>query len=109
MHIFGHWECSHEFDMAEWFGFIYRVTNLKNDMMYIGRKQFRTYTRKKIVGRTNRKKIVTESNWKTYTTSSKAINQLIEEVNKDTFKFEIIELCASKAELVYREVEIQWE
>lgn len=106
---FGHWITDiSDIDVGEWAGFIYRVTNLQNNMMYIGRKQFHSYIRKKIVGRINRKKIVNESTWRVYTTSSTTINQLISEFGKELFKFEIIELCKTKAELVYREVEIQW-
>jgi len=106
---FGHWITTCEIDINSWFGFIYRITNLENNMMYIGRKQFHSTNRKKIANRINRKKIVKESDWKTYTSSSLSVNQLIDKLGKDKFKFEIIELCRTKAELVYREVEIQWE
>ena len=106
---FGHWTTTfNEIDIDHWFGFIYRITNLENNMMYIGRKQFHSTNRKKIANRINRKKVVKESDWKTYTSSSSIINQLISDFEKDKFKFEIIELCKTKAELVYREVEIQW-
>ena len=107
---FGHWTTTfNEIDIDHWFGFIYRITNLENNMMYIGRKQFHSTNRKKIANRINRKKVVKESDWKTYTSSSSIINQLISDFEKDKFKFEIIELCKTKDELVYREVEIQWE
>lgn len=107
---FGHWTTTlSEIDIDSWVGFIYRITNLENGMMYIGRKQFHSINRKKIANRVNRKKVIKESNWKTYTSSSSIINQLINDYGKDKFKFEIIELCRTKAELVYREVEIQWE
>ena len=105
----GHWTSTIEFEnVNEWFGFVYRVTDLTNDMQYIGRKQFHHYTRKKVKGRKNRKRVVKESKWREYTTSSKRINVLIEEHGIARFSFEIIELCATRGDLSYREVEIQW-
>lgn len=105
----GHWHCDLTFEVDDYFGFIYRVTDLRNDMEYIGRKQFHRHTRKKIKNRKNRKKVVKEDKWRDYTTSSKRINEEIDEHGMSNFKFEIIELCKTKGELSYREAEIQWE
>lgn len=105
----GHWITSIDFCPDDWFGFVYRVTNLQNQMEYIGRKYFFSKTRKKIKGRKNRKVMLKESNWREYTTSSSRINTAINEHGKDIFKFEIIELCKTKGDLTYREVEIQWK
>ncbi len=105
----GHWETKLDFDPDEWFGFIYRVTNVKNGMEYLGKKQLHRHTRKKVKGRKNKKKVIKEGDWKTYTTSSNTINEMIEEFGMDLFKFEIIELCMTKGELTFREAELQWE
>ena len=105
----GHWEFPESFNPDDWFGFVYRVTNLNNGKQYIGRKQFNNYTRRKVANRKNRKKVITESNWREYTTSSKKLNEDIEKLGKNNFKFEIIELCKTKGELTFREVETQWE
>lgn len=106
---YGHWHCELEFEVDDYFGFVYRVTDLHNNMEYIGRKQFHSHTRKVIKGRKNRKRVIKEGKWREYTTSSKKINELIEEHGMDRFKFEIIELCKTKGDLSYREAQLQWE
>lgn len=105
----GHWESPHKFDVDEWYGFIYQVTNSINGIKYIGRKNFRMRRSVKIKGRKNRKITYVKSNWKTYTTSSKYVNDDIKMLGKENFKFEIIELCKTKGDLSFREVEIQWQ
>lgn len=105
--LLGHWESDH-FCPDDWYGFIYRITNVLDGRQYIGRKNFTHTTRKKVKGRKNRKKVITEAQWRYYTSSSKQINKEIEEFGKDRFKFEIIELCLTKGDLTYRESEIQW-
>jgi len=105
----GHWQFTEEFDITEWYGFVYRVTDLVTTMEYIGRKQFFNVTRKIVKGRKNRKRVIKEGKWREYTTSSRQINELIVKHGKDRFKFEIIELCKTKGDLSFREVEIQWE
>ena len=105
---YGHWQFPDEFEVDDWFGFIYRVTNISTDRQYIGRKQFHSHTRKIVKGRKNRKKVVKEGKWREYTTSSRMINEEIEQFGIDTFKFEIIKLCKTKGELSYYEAETQW-
>ena len=106
---FGHWHCEFDFEVDDYFGFVYRVTDLTNDMEYLGRKQFHSHTRKKVKGRKNRKRIIKEGKWREYTTSSKIINELIIEHGIVRFKFEIISLCKTKGDLSYREAQLQWE
>lgn len=103
----GHWEYPNEFDYDEWFGFIYRIIHTQTGREYLGKKQFHSYTRKKIKGRKNRKKIIKESNWKKYTGSSKQLNNDIEEFGKDQFKFIIESLHETRGSLFYAEVEKQ--
>jgi len=106
----GHWICSQDFDPDEWWGFVYRVTNIQTDMQYIGRKQFRSaVTKPPLKGKKRKRKSTKDSGWREYTTSSRMINEEIKIIGKDAFIFEIIELCRTKGELSYREVEIQWE
>ena len=88
MHIFGHWIFPIEFDHTEWFGFIYRITELSTGREYLGKKQFGKLQRKVIKGRKNRKHIHSESNWKEYTGSSIHLNEQIELNTKDNYKFE---------------------
>lgn len=110
----GHWVLSgkadiEDFNPDDWFGFVYRVTNTLNGMQYLGKKQFKSHTRKIVKGRKNRKRVSKESNWKEYLTSSTHVHDAIEEHGKENFKFEIIELCETRGDLSYREVELQWE
>jgi hypothetical protein len=100
----GHWVFDKDFDIDEWVGFVYRITNITNGKQYIGKKFFHSTLRKKVVGRTNRKKVVTESNWKKYCSSSKWLQADIEEFGKDNFRFEIMSLHESKSSLGYEEV-----
>lgn len=103
----GHWHYPETIDPQEWFGFIYRIIDLDNGKEYIGKKQFGSVRRKTVVGKKNKKIIRKESDWKTYTSSSRHINDAIEERGKDRFVFLIELLCKSKAALHYSEVEIQ--
>lgn len=80
------------------YGFIYKITNLKTQQYYIGKKNY-------FFKRREKKTIVfVESDWKDYYGSSDLLKKDIAKLGKDTFKREIIEVCYSKAELSYKEV-----
>ncbi len=104
---FGHW-LSEDFDPLEWFGFVYRITNEESNRSYIGRKQLTSTRRKKVKGRVNRKITRKESNWKEYTGSCDELNEEINTIGKDKFKFEILKLCKTKGELGYWETKLQF-
>ena len=103
----GHWEFNTEFDINEWFGFIYRIIDLTTKQEYIGKKQFFAIRRKVVAGRKNKKTIRKESNWKTYTSSSAHINAAIAAKGKENFRFIIESLHKTKGSLTYAEVEKQ--
>lgn len=103
----GHWEFPHDFDISEWFGFIYRITELSSGKEYLGKKQFHQHLRKAVKGKVNKKKVIKESDWKTYTSSSTHINKAIADFGKDKFKFEIESLHKTRGSLVYAEVRYQ--
>lgn len=103
----GHWNFPHEFDITEWTGFIYRITEIHSGRQYIGKKQFFSNRTKKIIGRKNKKHFKKESNWKTYMGSSVELNKAIAIHGKDNYRFDIESLHASKGTLHYREVELQ--
>jgi hypothetical protein len=110
-----HWEYNnepiHELP-EEVFGFVYLITNLTNNKKYIGRKQ-----RSKTVSKPRKnkdgtkslrkQKVVTESTWATYTGSSISLNQDINKLGKDNFKFEILGYAYTKGQLAYLEENIQ--
>ena len=103
----GHWEFPHDFIIDEWFGFIYRITELATGKEYIGKKQFHSYCRKAVKGKKRKKMVITENDWKTYTSSSTHINAALAKLGKEAFKFEIESLHATRGSLVYAEVRYQ--
>lgn len=105
----GHWEFHRDFNVGDWYGFTYCITDLITTQQYIGMKCFTSTSKKRIEGRKNRKVIVTEAKWRNYTGSSTHLNQAIKEKGKDNFKFEILSLHSSKASLVYGEAELQFK
>jgi len=79
------------------FGFVYIITNLRNDKAYIGCKQYMYYSRVK----------EKESDWKMYAGSSKWLLKDIEEIGKKHFKFEIIAEYKNRRSLRYYELYYQ--
>ena len=79
------------------FGFVYLITNLQSGKGYIGCKQYKLYTRLK----------EKESDWKTYTGSSKWLNEDIQKIGKEHFKFEIIAEYKNRRSLRYYELYYQ--
>jgi hypothetical protein len=100
---YGHWIFPFEFDVNDWYGFVYRIVEVDTDRHYIGKKQLWATTRKKISGRKNRKVIKKESKWREYTGSSTHLNAAIAEKGKENFRFYIESLHTSKASLSYEE------
>ncbi|MFY8211863.1 MAG: NAD synthetase [Candidatus Nanopelagicus sp.] len=103
----GHWEFQYDFDIAEWFGFIYRITEISTGKQYLGKRQFHQHLRKTVKGKKNKKKVIKESDWKNYTGSSVRLNTSIELTGKENYKFEIMSLHKTRASLVYAEVKLQ--
>lgn len=103
----GHWIFNEEFDINDWFGFIYRIIEIDTGREYIGKKQFHQHLKKAVKGRKNKKSVKKESNWKTYTSSSEALNQAILKKGKDNYIFLIESLHKSKGSLAYEEVRKQ--
>jgi len=99
-------------------GFVYRITNLQNGKIYIGRKILLNTLNKKLTkkelleqsgpGRKpTKKKVVKESNWLSYWGSNKPLLEDIQELGKEKFKREIIKLTFSKKQLTYYELHYQ--
>lgn len=103
----GHWEFVEEFNIDEWFGFVYRIIEISSGREYIGKKQFFSHRTKAVKGRKNRKHFKVESDWKSYTGSSIELNKAIEANAKLNYRFIIESLHKTKGSLHYAEVEMQ--
>jgi len=103
----GHWQYTYDFDINDWFGFVYRIIDTTNKKQYIGKKQFFTHTTKRVKNRKNKKHFHKESDWRIYTGSSVNVNNAIIEKGKDSFLFIIESLHISKASLHYAEIHLQ--
>ena len=86
-------------DINDFFGYVYRITNLQNGRQYIGRKYF-TQCRKL---RGSRRKRTSESDWKTYYGSSKELTEDRKLLGSHCFKREIISLHRTKGKVNYEE------
>ena len=95
------------------FGFVYKITNLTNAKIYIGRKQL-VSVRKKRLGKKEKaltprktfKTVIKESDWRTYNGSNKA---LLEDIRAGhEIEKEILCSCKTKALLTYFETKYQF-
>jgi len=95
------------------FGFVYKITNLTNAKIYIGKKQL-IFTRRKRLGKKEKaltprktyKTVTKESDWRTYYGSNKV---LLEDIRAGhDIKREILCSCKTKALLTYFETKYQF-
>jgi hypothetical protein len=92
-------------DVGEYYGFIYRITNLSNGHDYLGRKYFKSKRKlKPLKGKKNKRHRIVETDWKDYYGSSKRLLEDIEELGKENFTREIIELCTTRGNTNYAEL-----
>ena len=106
----GHWEGVLEENIDLPYGFIYKITNLTNDKKYIGKKQCQSIKKRPpLKGKKNKRHEKIETDWKTYTSSSNELNKDLEQLGKNSFKFEILRWCNSKWELSYYEARLQFK
>jgi hypothetical protein len=97
---------------SKFFGFIYKVTNLLDNTMYLGKKQYWKLnpkrTRKKPTCDTSgawQPAHWKDSDWRSYTGSCTTLNEDIGRLGIENFKFEIIGQYSTKGDLSYAEVE----
>jgi len=97
-------------DIGDFYGFVYRITNLVNGHDYIGRKYFKTTRKlKPLKGFLRKRKVIKETDWLEYWGSSKRLLEDIEKLGKENFKREIICLCESRGDTNYMEAKIQFD
>lgn len=97
-------------DIAHYKGFVYLITDLETDMMYIGKKNFTNIKKlPPLKGQKRKRTKVTESDWLDYYGSNEKIKELVETSGRDRFKREILHLCRSTAEMTYYETKLQFQ
>ena len=97
-------------DIGDFYGFVYRITNLVTGHDYVGRKYFKTIQKlKPLKGFKRKRKSVKETNWKEYWGSSNRLTADMEELGLDNFKREIICLCETRGDTNYMEAKIQFD
>ena len=86
-------------DIGDFFGFVYRITNLQTGKQYIGRKYF--YKFRKPRGKS--RKVKSESDWKKYYGSSDELTADRKSIGNECFKREILSLHNTKGWVNYTE------
>ena len=86
-------------DIGDFFGFVYRITNLQTGKQYIGRKYF--YQFRKPRGKS--RKVKSESDWKKYYGSSDELTADRKSIGNECFKREILSLHNTKGWVNYTE------
>ena len=100
------------------YGFIYKITNLKTNKFYIGKKAFFHNKKKKLTkkelaeqtgpGRKSTTKVEqVDSGWRTYWGSSKELLAEVKSLGEDKFEREILHFCSTKKLLTYYELQYQ--
>lgn len=97
-------------DIGDYVGFVYIITDLTNDMKYLGQKQFySTKTLPPLKGKVKKRRKKVESDWQNYFGSSETIKALVKEYGPSRFERTILRLCKSKSECNYYETKLQFE
>ena len=86
-------------DINDFFGFVYRITNLQTGKQYIGRKYF--YSKRKPRG--GKRRVTTESDWKKYYGSSDELKADRKIFGSDIFKREILSLHETLGKVNFEE------
>jgi hypothetical protein len=113
------WLYSEEFNPQNYFGFVYKITNLTNGKFYIGKKYFYHTSNVKLgkkelaalpVTRGRKlstKQVIKESDWRSYWGSSKELQQDVKDLGAEMFECIILKLCKDKKQLTYFEMHYQ--
>lgn len=91
----------------EFYGFVYKITNLQTQRAYIGKKLF--WFKKTKILKGKKKRYLAPSDWKTYFGSSKEVQRDVESLGAESFRREILVLCKNKGECSYYEAKAQFD
>ena len=86
-------------DIDNFFGFVYRITNLQDGREYIGRKYFWKFR----TPRGKKRKVKSESDWKKYYGSCPELKEEIEQFGRQSFSRTILSLHSTKGRTNYEE------
>ena len=103
---------------TDYYGFIYKITNLETGKYYIGKKAFfhnkkKKLTKKEIAEQTGPGRKATtrvdqvDSGWKSYWGSYKELIADVKKLGEDKFKRVILKFAKTKKQLTYYELETQ--
>jgi len=97
-----------EYDVDNLAGFVYLITDLKNNKKYVGKKNLWSVRKlPPLKGQKRRRTKKLESDWQNYFGSNEEVKMLVENEGRDRFKREILRLCKSKGEMTYFEMKEQ--
>lgn len=97
-------------------GFIYQITNLLDDRIYIGRKMLSSNRKTKLTKkdkllvenkRKKFKRVIKETDWRDYWSSCDELKRDVQSLGQDKFKREILCFCDSKMDMTFRELYFQ--
>lgn len=93
--------------LESYIGFVYKITNLTNGKIYIGKKLLKFKRSKQVKGK--KKKFLVDSDWRTYWGSNKTLQEDVTSLGESSFRRDILRLCVSKGECNYFEARYQFE
>jgi hypothetical protein len=93
-------------NIADYYGFVYRIDCLTNGKSYIGKKLFYSSKSKQVNGKKKRTKV--ESDWKIYWGSNKVLLEDVKWIGRENFQRTIIHLCLTKGACSYFEAKEQF-
>lgn len=96
-----------EIDLKKYAAFVYLITNLKTDRLYIGLKQTTFAKTKQVKGK--KKRVRVESDWRDYWSSSEELKKDVESLGEQSFKREILYFCEMKSHANYLEAREQMD
>ena len=86
-------------DINDFFGFVYRITNIQSGKQYIGRKYFK----QKRKPRGGKRRVTSESDWKKYYGSSNELSADRKLLGNSAFKREILSLHTRLGDVNFEE------
>ena len=104
------WQLPEDFNPDVVYGFVYLITNKKDQKKYVGKKFFWSKKTLPITKkRKRRKRLKVESDWRTYWGSNKYLVEDVKNHGPEDFTREILHLCKTKGECAYYEAKEQFD